>query len=104
MNDMVVGAGGADTRPSGGRVVPILTVTVAGALQLLVLVPFTVASGLLAPPWAVAMLYVLWIAASAVLVVAARRRPLVTPVVPVINAGLLLAVVTVGEQLLGWSG
>ena len=87
----------------GGRALPIATVVVAGALQLVVLVPFTVASGLVAPLWAIVGLYILWIAATAVLVVLARRRPLLTPLVPVVNAVLLWAAITAGETFLGWT-
>ena len=87
----------------GGRALPIAVVAIAGVLQLVVLVPFTVASGLVAPLWAIVGLYILWLAAAAVFVVLARRRPLLTPLVPVVNAALLWAAMTAGERLLGWT-
>jgi hypothetical protein len=78
-------------------------VVVAAILQLLVLVPFTIASGLLAPLWAVIALHLLWLTATVVLVRFARTRPFVTPAVPVANAALLWLVLTLGDVLLGWT-
>ena len=78
-------------------------VALAAVLQLVVLVPFTVASGLLAPLWAVLLLYALWLVAALAFVRLARRRPLMTPVVPAVNAALLWLVITIGEAWLGWT-
>lgn len=90
------------SRPAG-RALPIAVVTLAAILQLVVLVPFTVASGLLAPLWAVVALYALWLVATTVLVHTARRRPLAAPLVPIGNALLLWVVISAGEAWLGWT-
>ncbi len=87
-----------DRRPLHAAVIAL---AVAG--QLVVAMPFTVATGLLAPLWAIVLAWALWIAAAAVLVLVARRRPLLTPVVPVVNAALLWGLVSLGERLLGWT-
>jgi hypothetical protein len=79
-------------------------IVLAAVLHLIVLVPFTVASGLLAPLWAVGILYVVWAGFAALLVVVARRRPFLTMLVPVANAAVLWLVITLGEQALGWTG
>lgn len=88
---------------SGGGPLAIAAIGLAAVAHLVVLVPFTVASGLVAPLWAIVLLYALWLASAVVLVGLARRRPLLTPVVPVVNALLLWLVITVGEQALGWT-
>jgi hypothetical protein len=96
--------GTQDSRAAaGGRGLRIAAVVVAAAMQLVVLVPFTVASGLLAPLWAIVGFYVLWLAGAVVLVVTARRRPLATPLVPIANAALLWLGLTLGGLLLGWT-
>lgn len=82
-------------------------VTVAGVVavvgQLIVLVPFTVASGLVAPLGGVVALYVVWAAFAAGLYLLWRRHPVLTPLVPLANLGVLLGVITLGERVLGWS-
>lgn len=72
--------------------------------QAVVLVPFTVASGLLAPLWAVIALHALWAVALVALVQVARTRPFAAPLVPATNALLLWLAITAGELLLGWTG
>lgn len=60
-------------------------------------------TGLLAPPWAVALLCAIWL----LLLVAAfwlrRTRPFWTPVAPILAAALWFATITAGEILLGWT-
>lgn len=103
MGDAAVGKRGGWAEGPGGRVLPVVVVAVAAIAQLVVLVPFTVASGLVAPLWAIVALYLLWAGAAYLFVRLARRRPLATPVVPAANALLLWAVITLGQQLLGWT-
>lgn len=91
-------AGGA-----GGRVGRVVAVIVAVALQLVVLVPFTVASGLLAPRWAVVTFYAVWVVAAVVLVLTAVRRPLLSPLVPLANGVVLWLAITAGDLWLGWT-
>jgi hypothetical protein len=87
-------------RPRGVAAVALL---VAGALQLVVGY-FTVAAiGLIAVPmWAIVILAGLWLAAAVLVVVTARRRPLLAPLAPVANGLLLWGSVAVGEGWLGW--
>lgn len=93
----------ARTDGDRGRLAGTLAITVASILQLVVLVPFTVASGLLAPLWAVVGIYALGIAAVTTLVAVARRRPLLSPLVPIVHAAVLWGVITFGEAVLGWT-
>lgn len=89
-------------RGSAGRWLGVAAVVLAGLAQLLLL-PLTAASGLLAPLWAVGVLYVLWLAAAVAVGVLARRRPVATPLVPLANAALWWLMMTAGERLLGWT-
>ncbi|HKJ54544.1 MAG TPA: hypothetical protein VJ978_01025 [Nitriliruptoraceae bacterium] len=87
------------SRPARSRT----AIAIGVAMQIVVAVPFTAGFGLLAPLWGVVAAWALWLVAVAGLVVAARRRPLLAPVVPLANAGLLFALVTFGESVLGWT-
>lgn len=78
-------------------------VAFAAVLQLVVLVPLTVASGLLAPAWAVVLFHLLWLAAAVAFVRTARSKPTATPLVPLANAALLWAGLTLGDLWLGWT-
>ena len=91
-------------RDPRGRAVRGAVVAVAAVGQFIVLVPFTVASGLLAPLWAIVALYAIWAAAAAGLVLLARTRPFATPLVPIVNMALWWLVMTIGERFLGWTG
>jgi hypothetical protein len=103
MNSRSSGAAPAPTRGSGARPLRLVAVGSAIALQAVVLVPFTVGSGLLAPLWAVVVLYLLWGASAVALWFTARRRPLAAPLVPLVNAALLFGLVSFGEAVLGWT-
>lgn len=85
------------------RALCITAIAVGVAMQLIVAVPFTVGFGLLAPLWGIVAAWTLWLLAAACLAVAARRRPLLAPMVPLANAGLLFGLVTFGESVLGWT-
>jgi hypothetical protein len=76
---------------------------VAAIGQFIVFVPFTVASGLLAPLWAIVVLYAIWAGATAGLVLLARTRPFATLLVPIANMALWWLVMTIGERFLGWT-
>lgn len=91
------------SRSGGGPISSPIVIGIAVATQLVVAVPFTVGMGLLAPLWAIIVGWALWLVAAGVLVVTARRRPLVTPLVPVTNAAVLFAFVTFGGSVLGWT-
>jgi hypothetical protein len=53
--------------------------------------------------WGIVLLAGAWLAASASLVYLARRRPLLTLVVPAANALVLWGIVAAGGAWLGWS-
>lgn len=92
------------TRPDRPRgFLPLAAIGLATVMQLIVAVPFTIGLGLLAPLPAIVVAWVLWVAAAVLLVVVARRRPLLTPVIPIVNAGLLAGLVTFGDLVLGWT-
>ncbi len=75
---------------------------VALALQLVVGY-FVLASGLVAPLWAVLMLVVVWVVASIVGWRIWRSHPAVAVAVPVVTALIWLAVIFAGGQFLGWT-
>lgn len=79
-----------------------LVAALAGLLHLALLVPYLGAS-LLAPTPAVVGLLVLWLALAVALVAVERRRGALCLLVPLAGLGLWFAVVTAGEQLLGWT-
>lgn len=70
----------------------------------LAVLPFYAASVLVAPGWAVAGLLVLWALLAGVLVAVGRRRGAPAPVVPVAAVVLWFVLVTLGEQVIGWTG
>ncbi|GAB2697302.1 hypothetical protein [Thalassiella azotivora] len=90
---------------AGGRLAEVgaVLLAVASAAVHLVAGFFYLTSGLLAPLWAVAGLLVVWAALGAWLVVLARRRSWWTPVVPLVAVVTWFAVLSVGEQALGWT-
>lgn len=60
-------------------------------------------SGLLAPPWGVALLWAIWLLLLAAAVTLRRTRPFWTPAAPLVAAVLWFVVLTLGERLLGWT-
>jgi hypothetical protein len=86
-----------------GRPARIVIAVMAMGMQLVVLVPFTVASGLLAPLWAVITFHVLWLGFAVALGVLLRRRSRLALAVPLLNAAVLWAGIALGESLLGWT-
>jgi hypothetical protein len=95
---------GSWVRDPHGRALRVAAVAAAAVFQFVVLVPFTVASGLVAPLWAVVMLFAIWATAVAGLVLLARNRPFATLLVPITNMALWWLVMTIGERFLGWTG
>lgn len=61
-------------------------------------------SGLLAPLWAVVGMLLGWALLAWLLVTLVRRRSWWTPAVPVGALLLWVTVITLGENLLGWTG
>ncbi|HYN96196.1 MAG TPA: hypothetical protein VES42_20320 [Pilimelia sp.] len=88
-----------ESSPSRG----VLIVGWLGLLAHAALFFWFAASGLVAPGWAVALLLAMW---AGLLLFGAwlrRRRPLLTPLVPIAALLLWLAVITAGETLLNWT-
>lgn len=86
-----------------GRRLRAAAVAVAVVAQAITLVPFIVASGLVAPLWATIALVAAWVAAAAILALLARARPLATPLVPLGSLAVWWLALTAGERLLGWT-
>lgn len=85
----------------GRRVGELIGLTAAVLLHLVV-GWFHLTSGLVAPPWAVVLLNVEWLA-LAVAIWRFRHRPPVALSVPFVSAGILLIVLWFGGAVLGWS-
>jgi hypothetical protein len=79
---------------------------VLGALALaamLVLAPFFVSSGLIAPVWAVIVLVALWLALFVLGCLWIRRKPLWVVPLPFVAAAIWLGVMSAGGAWLGWT-
>ncbi|GAA0797245.1 hypothetical protein [Spirilliplanes yamanashiensis] len=74
-----------------------------GLVLHLALLFWYVASGLVAPGWAVLTLLVIWAALLVVAVRLRRRRPLLVPLVPVVGFLVWIGAITAGETWLGWT-
>ncbi len=78
-------------------------VRVLGIVAHVVLLPYYLASGLVAPLWAVIVLVAVW---AALLVVALRlwkARPFLVPLVPIAAVAIWFAAIAAGETWLGWT-
>ena len=64
---------------------------------------FYVSAGLVAPLWAVILLLIVWVVLVVIGVVWFRRRPFLVLLLPVIAVLVWFGVITLGEQLLGWT-
>ena len=103
------GAGSGPAGVAGGtvarvRVAEKVAVVVGIGLHLAIgAVPFAV-TGLIAPLWAVVVLWILWLAMLAVAVWPVRRqRPLLVPLVPLASLAVWFAFTTFGGAVLGWT-
>ena len=64
---------------------------------------FYLASGLVAPLWAVIALMAIWIGLVVIGIIWFRRHPLRVLALPVAAAAIWWTVITLGERLLGWT-
>ncbi|MFC7246635.1 hypothetical protein ACFQO7_29495 [Catellatospora aurea] len=78
-------------------------VRVLGVLAHLVLLPFYLASGLVAPLWAVIVLVAVWAALLVLAIRWWRTRPLLVPLAPVVALAVWFAGISAGEAWLGWT-
>ena len=74
-----------------------------GVVLLLVELPFAAASGLMAPLWAVVLILLGWLVLFVLAVRWFRARPWLVLALPFVGAVLWFAVLTFGEQVLGWT-
>jgi hypothetical protein len=74
-----------------------------GLLGHLATLVWYMASGLLAPGWAVITLLVIWIGLFAVAIYLLRHRPVWVLAVPVVATAIWFAVMAAGEAWLGWT-
>ena len=72
-------------------------------VAMLVLAPFFLASGLMAPGWAVVVFSVIWVALFVVGCVWIRRRPLWVIPLPFVAAAIWLGGMSAGGAWLGWT-
>ncbi|GAB3346907.1 hypothetical protein [Modestobacter lapidis] len=87
-----------DTARAAGT---LLFAVAAGAAHLVVGY-FYLTSGLVVPVHALLPLWLVWLVLAAWLIRLAVRRSWWTPLVPVAAAALLVLVLVVGDQVLGW--
>jgi hypothetical protein len=85
---------------------PTVAKYVLGALALaamLALAPFFIASGLMAPGWAVALFIAVWLALFVTGCLWIRRRPLQVVPLPFVAVAVWFGGMTAGGELLGWT-
>ncbi len=84
-------------RPTG----PLVLAGLAG-LAHLVVGYFYLAGGLVIPGYVLIPMWLLWLVLAAWLVRLAVQRSWWTPLIPLTAAGLLVLLLVVGDQVLGW--
>ncbi len=77
-------------------------VATLGVLGLLAVLPFYLASGLVAPLWAIVVLLMVWLGFALVALRSFRSRPWLVLVLPVAAAAVWWLAITLGEKALGW--
>ena len=84
---------------------PVVEYVVAGLGVLLMIgtLPFFLASGLMAPMWAVIALLLVWLVLITLAVRWFRTRPYVVLGLPFLAAAVWFAAMYAGEAFLGWS-
>lgn len=75
----------------------------AGLLGHLAMLFWYAGTGLVAPPWAVAVLLGVWLALLVVGVVGLRRRPAPVLLLPILDLTIWTAAITAGEAFLDWT-
>ncbi len=75
---------------------------ILGILGLFAILPFSLASGLVAPLWAIVGLMAFWITLLVTGIRWFTKRPWVVLAIPFIAAAMWWLTITVGEQALGW--
>ncbi len=86
-----------------GSIVVQRIVSTIGALGLLATLPFYLASGLVAPLWAIVVLWLVWLGLGLLAFQWFTRRPWAVLLLPVVAIGIWWLAITLGEQVLGWT-
>ena len=79
-----------------------LIVAVLSGVALLVVGYFYLVGGLVIPGYVLIPMWLLWLVLAAWLVRLAVQRSWWTPLIPLTAAGLLVLLLVVGDQVLGW--
>ncbi|HJR39834.1 MAG TPA: hypothetical protein VJ819_15740 [Nocardioidaceae bacterium] len=74
-----------------------------GTVLLVGLLPFYLASGLVAPAWAIIVLLLIWAGLFVLALRWFRRHPFRVIALPVLAAAIWFGALTAGEALLGWT-
>lgn len=90
-------------RPRSARGVAATLAAALAALGHLGVGVFYLASGLVAPLWAVLLLWLVWLGLAVALIALWRIGSLVALAVPVVAVVVWHAVILAGQALLGWS-
>lgn len=86
----------------GAHIVAQRVAASVGVVGMLAVAPFYIASGLVAPLWAILLLWLFWLALAVLAVRWFRTRPWVVLVLPLVAAGVWWLTLTLGERLLDW--
>ena len=89
--------------PQDTRTVVKYVLAALALTAMLALAPFFLASGLMAPGWAVALLMAIWLALSVVGGLWIRRRPLWVIPLPFVAAAIWFGGMSAGGAWLGWT-
>lgn len=81
-----------------GYVVATLGIVLMGAA-----LPFYLASGLMAPLWAIVVLFLIWAALFGLACIWFRRYPYRVIFLPVLAAAIWIGAMSAGETFLGWT-
>jgi hypothetical protein len=99
--DMTSDAGPATT--GAGRILSYVGGWLA-IVAMLVLAPFFLASGLMAPLWGVIIIMAIWVGLLVLgIVLLVKRRPLWVLPIPVLALGLWWLIMSLGGYFLGWT-
>lgn len=100
IRDLAEGAGrDASERSRGARAAAWAGIVVHGVVGVF---PYAF-SGLLAPPWAVVTVALVWLGLLAAAVYFRKRRPWFVVATPIASLGFWFAFLTFGDLVLGWT-
>jgi hypothetical protein len=74
-----------------------------GIALMMAMLPFYLASGLMAPMWAIIVLLLIWVTLFGLALHWFRRHPVRVLMLPLLAAGIWFGAMYAGEGLLGWT-